>query len=110
MRDIVVMSMLSLVTLIGSFTLFGGLAHNHNKYVAFIALSLILLVEKNYKTSYICVLCFIMSLYSGFIYLIILYNLSSLIIVIKTTPRATTNFPISIMPSQVIRQRSFPII
>ena len=110
MRDIVVVSMLSLVTLIGSSTLFGGLARNHNNYIAFIARSLILLVEKNYKTSYICVLCFIMSIYSGFIYLIILYNLSSLIIVIKKIPRATTNFPISIMPSQVIRQRSFPII
>ena len=110
MRDIVVVSMLSLVTLIGSSTLFGGLARNHKNYVAFIALSLILLVAKNYKTPYICVLCFTMSIYSGFIYLLILYNLSSLIIVIKTIPRTTTNFPISIMPSQVIRLRSFPII
>ena len=58
MGDIVVVSMLSLVTLIGSFTLFDGLARSHNKYVAFIALSLILLVEKNYKTSYICVFFF----------------------------------------------------
>ena len=46
MRDIVVVSMLSLVTLIGSSTLFGGLARNHKNYVAFIALALILLVEK----------------------------------------------------------------
>ena len=97
-----VVSILSLVTLIGSFTLFDGLARSHNKYVAFIALSLILLVEKNYKTSYICVFFFL--------YILILYNLSSLIIIIKTIPRTTTNFPISIMPSQVIRLRSFPII
>ena len=46
MRDIVVMNTLSLVTFIDSFTLFGGLAHSHNKYVAFVALSLILLVDK----------------------------------------------------------------
>ena len=65
MRDIVVVSTLSLVTFIDSFTLFSGLAHTHNKYVAFVALSQILLVEKNRKTSYICVFYFIMSTCSG---------------------------------------------